>query len=111
LLIPWGLELIENQQTCGRCCFRRVPCNAFSVPARNGWKHPRKVGKREIEAVLADVWTSGKPAISGYGAQGIQGKGSPTGSVNFPFEYCPGGRKGRTQRLSIGKSGDLTPDR
>lgn len=34
-----------------------------------------KVGKREIEAVLADVWTSGKPAIpadmalKGFGAR------------------------------------------
>lgn len=70
-----------------------------------------KISKREIEAVLTDVRSSGKEVylwdvqIKGFGA-----RVAPTGTVSFIFEYRLGGRKGRTQRLSIGKLGDFTPD-
>jgi hypothetical protein len=59
-----------------------------------------RVAKREIEAVPADVRTSGKPAyLWDMALKGLGSRVAPTGSVNFLFEYCLGGRKGRTQGL------------
>ena len=70
-----------------------------------------KIAKREIEAVLADVLRSRKPVyLWDMAVKGFAVRIAPTGSVTFLFEYCLGGRKGRTQRLSIGRLGDFTPD-
>lgn len=70
-----------------------------------------KIAKREIEAVLADVLRSRKPVyLWDMAVKGFAVRIAPTGSVTFLFEYCLGGRKSRTQRLSIGRLGDFTPD-
>ena len=70
-----------------------------------------KIAKREIDALLAGVRTSNKPVyLWDKGLKGFGARVAPTGTVSFLFEYRLGGRKGRTQRLSIGKLGDLTPD-
>jgi integrase len=70
-----------------------------------------RIAKREIEAAQSNVRSSGKPAfLWDTRVKGFAARVAPTGSVSFLFEYRLGGRKGRNQRLSIGKLGDLTPD-
>ena len=70
-----------------------------------------KIAKREIDALLAGVRTSNKPVyLWDKGFKGVRGEGGTDRYGKFPIRYRLGGRKGRTQRLSIGKLGDLTPD-
>ena len=51
-----------------------------------GRKHARWVTNHEIEAVLADVRTSGQPAyLRDMAIKGLGARVAPTGSVSFLF--------------------------